>query len=173
MHNIKDLRKNLDLYEKKFKARNLDFDKANFNKLDELNRKVINEKEKLEQEKKVLSKSKDKSNFDKSKKISEEIAIIVKKQSEIQNQLNKIVFSLPNIHLNEVPEGRDERFNKLIKKSGKIKNFTFKVKSHTEIGSKEKKIDFDISIKLSGSRFVVLREKFALLNLNTLKFRLL
>ena len=172
MHNIKDLRKNLDLYEKKFKARNLDFDKANFNKLDELNRKVINEKEKLEQEKKVLSKSKDKSNFDKSKKISEEISIIVKKQIEIQNQLNKIIFSLPNIHLNEVPEGRDERFNKLIKKSGKIKNFTFKVKSHTEIGSKEKKIDFDISIKLSGSRFVVLREKFALLERALINFML-
>jgi seryl-tRNA synthetase len=172
MHNIKDLRKNLDLYKEKFKARNLDFDKANFNKLDELNRKFINEKEKLEQEKKALSKSKDKSNFDKSKKISEEISIISKKQSEIQNQLNKIIYSLPNIHLNEVPEGRDEKFNKLIKKVGKIKDFTFKVKSHVEIGSKEKKIDFDTSIKLSGSRFVVLREKFALLERALINFML-
>ena len=172
MHNIKDLRKNLDLYKEKFKARNLDFDKANFNKLDELNRKFINEKEKLEQEKKSLSKSKDKSNFDKSKKISEEISIISKKQSEIQNQLNKIIFSLPNVHLNEVPEGRDEKFNKLIKKVGKIKDFTFKVKSHVEIGSKDKKIDFDTSIKLSGSRFVVLREKFALLERALINFML-
>ena len=74
MHNIKDLRKNLDNYKKKFKDRNLDFDIRKFNKLDELNRKLINDKEKLEQEKKSLSKSKDKSNFDKSKKISEEIS---------------------------------------------------------------------------------------------------
>ena len=70
MHNIKDLRKNLDYFKKKLKDRNLEFDVDKFNKLDELNRKLINDKEKLEQEKKSLSKSKDKSNFDKSKKIS-------------------------------------------------------------------------------------------------------
>ena len=77
MHNIKDLRKNLDNYKKKFKDRNLDFDIEKFNKLDELNRKLI-KKETLEQEKKSLSKSKDKSNFDKSKKISEEISYFKK-----------------------------------------------------------------------------------------------
>ena len=68
MHNIKDLRNNLDNFKKKFKDRNLSFDEKEFKKLDELNRKLINDKEKLEQEKKSLSKSKDKSNFEKSKK---------------------------------------------------------------------------------------------------------
>ena len=67
MHNIKDLRKNLESFYKKFKNRNLNFDVEKFIKLDELNRKLINDKELLEQEKKSLSKSKDKSNFDKSK----------------------------------------------------------------------------------------------------------
>ena len=43
MHNIKDLRKNIDKFKKKFKDRNLDFDFTKFNKLDELNRKLINE----------------------------------------------------------------------------------------------------------------------------------
>ena len=47
MHNIKDLRKNLDIFKKKFKDRNLNFDVDNFIKLDELNRKLINDKEKL------------------------------------------------------------------------------------------------------------------------------
>ena len=65
MHNIKDLRKNLINYKKKFKDRNLDFDIETFNKLDELNRKLINEKEKLEQNKKSLSKSKNKLKFKK------------------------------------------------------------------------------------------------------------
>ena len=40
MHNIKDLRKNLDNFKKKLKDRNLDFDKDKFNKLDELNRNL-------------------------------------------------------------------------------------------------------------------------------------
>ena len=65
MHNIKDLRKNLKLYKKKLFDRNFELDINEFEKLDNINRKLINEKEKLEQEKKILSKSKDKSNFEK------------------------------------------------------------------------------------------------------------
>ena len=172
MHNIKELRNNLDTFKKKFKDRNFEFKIDDFNKLDELNRKLINEKEKLEQEKKSLSKSKDRANFEKSKKISNEISTLVIKQNESQNKLNEIIFSLPNIALNDVPIGNDEKSNKLIKKNGKIKNFSFKVKSHVEIGSKEKNIDFETSIKLSGSRFVVLRDKFALLERALINFML-
>ena len=172
MHNIKDLRKNLETFKKKFKERNIDFDVASFEKLDNLNRQLINDKEKLEQEKKTLSKSKDKSNFEKSKKISEEISIISKKQDEAQSNLDQITFSLPNIALNDVPVGEDEKSNKLIKQSGKIKNFSFKIKSHIEIGSKNSNIDFDTSIKLSGSRFVVLRNNFALLERALINFML-
>ena len=172
MHNIKDLRKNLDNFKKKFKDRNLDFNVENFINLDELNRKLINDKEMLEQEKKVLSKSKDKSNFDKSKKISEEISILTKKQNVSQNNLNQVIFSLPNIALDDVPVGKDEKANKLIKKVGTIRDFSFKIKSHIEIGSKTKDIDFDTSIKLSGSRFVVLKNKFALLERALINFML-
>ena len=172
MHNIKELRNNLDTFKKKFKDRNFEFKIDDFNKLDESNRKLINEKEKLEQEKKSLSKSKDRANFEKSKKISNEISALVIKQNESQNKLNDIIFSLPNIALNDVPIGNDEKSNKLIKKNGKIKNFSFKVKSHVEIGSKEKNIDFETSIKLSGSRFVVLRDKFALLERALINFML-
>ena len=67
MHNLKELRKNLSNISKKFKDRNVDFDVDNFNKKDTLNRELISKKEKLEQEKKSLSKSKNKSNFEKSK----------------------------------------------------------------------------------------------------------
>ena len=172
MHNIKDIRKNLNDYKKKLNERNLDFDIENFNKLDELNRKLINEREKLEQEKKLLSKTKDKSNFDKSKKISEQISELANKQMESQNNLNKIIFSLPNIALDDVPLGKDEKYNKLIKKVGEIKDFSFKIKSHIEIGSREQNIDFETSIKLSGSRFVVLRNKYALLERALINFML-
>ena len=172
MHNIKDLRKSLKFFKKKFKERNIDFDIAYFEKLDNLNRNLISNKEKLEQEKKSLSRSKDKANFEKSKIISEKISIISKKQSEAQNNLNQITFSLSNIALNDVPVGKDEKSNKLIKQSGKIKNFDFKIKSHIELGSKNANIDFDTSIKLSGTRFVVLRNNFALLERALINFML-
>ena len=172
MNNIKDIRQNLNIYKKKLKERNLEFDVEEFSNLDELNRQLIIKKEKLEQEKKSLSKSKNKSNFDKSKKISEDISILVNKQKKSQKKLNEIIFSLPNIALDDVPLGKDEKSNKLIKKEGKIKNFSYKLKSHVEIGSIKKKIDFDTSIKLSGSRFVVLKGEFALLERALINFML-
>ncbi|MDC0943406.1 serine--tRNA ligase [Pelagibacteraceae bacterium] len=172
MHSIKDLRSNLDNFKKKFKERNLDFDIIKFNETDQINREFIIKKETLEQEKKSLSKTKDKSNFEKSKKISEEITALIKRQNESQRNLNQIIFSLPNIALDDVPVGKDEKSNKLIKKVGEAKDFPFKVKSHVEIGSISKGIDFDTSIKLSGSRFVVLKDKFALLERALINFML-
>ena len=163
MHNIKELRKKSKDYKKKFLDRNFDFDINNFEILDNENRKLISEKEKLEQEKGILSKSKEKSNFEKSKKISEKISEISKRQSISQKKLNDLLFILPNLAQNDVPIGKDQKSNKLIKKFGKIKEFSFKIKSHTELGSKSNEIDFDLASKLSGSRFVILKNKIALL----------
>ena len=172
MHDLKDLRKNLNTLKKKFQNRNIEFDIDNFNKIDTLNRNLISKKEKLEQEKKLLSKSQDKSNFSKSKKISEEISSLIKEQDKAQVELNKIIFSLPNLAQDDVPIGNDEKSNKLIKQEGNLKKFSFKVKSHVELGSKNNNIDFETSIKLSGSRFVILKDKIALLERALINFML-
>ena len=172
MLNLKNLRNNLESIKKKLKERNVEFDVNNFNRIDALNRDLIVKKEKLEQEKKIISKSKDKKNFIKSKKISEEISILTKKQNLSQRDLNNILFSLPNIALDDVPVGKDDSLNKLIKKVGNIKDHNFKVKSHVELGAKNNDIDFETSIKLSGSRFVVLKDKFAKLERALINFML-
>ncbi len=172
MLNLKDLRKNLDILKKKLKERNVEFDLDSFSKKDSLNRDLIIKKEKLEQEKKILSKSKDQDNFIKSKKISEELSILTKKQKDSQNDLNETLYSLPNLALNDVPVGNDDSFNKLIKKVGDIRNYNFKVKSHIELGARNNGIDFETSIKLSGSRFVVLKDKFAMLERALINFML-
>ena len=172
MHNIKDLRKNLDKYNKKFLDRNFEFKINKFESLDNENRKLISEKEKLEHEKKTLSKSKDKSNFEKSKKISNDLIKISKEQNIAQKKINDLLHILPNIALDEVPIGKDEKSNKLIEKIGTIKKFLFKPMSHIDLGSKFNGIDFETSIKLSGSRFVVLKDKFALLERALINFML-
>ena len=172
MHNIKDLRKNLKLYKKKLFDRNFELDINEFEKLDNINRKLINEKEKLEQEKKILSKSKDKSNFEKSKKISEEISKISKNQLISQKNINNVLNIMPNLALDDVPVGKDENSNKLISQNGNIRKFSFKPKSHVEIGLIDNAIDFDTSTKLSGARFVVLKDKIALLERALINFML-
>ena len=172
MHNLKDLRKNINIYKKKLLDRNFDLNVELFNNLDEDNRKLISQKENLEQEKKLLSKLKESSNFDKSKKMSEEISKISNKQYITQKKLDKLLYILPNLALDDVPIGKDEKSNKLVEKIGTIKKFSFKPKSHAEIGSIKNEIDFETSSKLSGSRFVVLKNKIALLERALINFML-
>ena len=75
MHNIKDIRNNFDNFKNIIKSRNVSIDLDQILNLDKNNRKLIQEKETLEQEKKEISKKKDKSLFAKSKEISEKILI--------------------------------------------------------------------------------------------------
>ena len=49
---------------------------------------------------------------------------------------------MPNLALEDVPIGKDERSNKLISKNGRIKKFSFKTKSHAEIGLKNNQYRF-------------------------------
>ena len=115
MHSLKDLRKNIEIFKKKFKDRNLDFNTDEFDKADKNNRELINKKELLEQEKRKLSKSKEQSNFEKSKDISRQIDKILLEQKKTQEKIDQIVSNLPNIPNEDVPIGKDEKFNKLVK----------------------------------------------------------
>ena len=73
MHNIKDIRNNPDIFIKLNKDRNTNIDIEKILKIDEKNRSLLHQKELLEQEKKKISKNKDKSLFTKSKNLSLEI----------------------------------------------------------------------------------------------------
>ena len=172
MHNIKELRKNLSTFKKKLYDRNFNLNTDLFESLDGKNRKLISEKEKLEQEKGVLSKSKDKSNFEKSKQISNEILKLSQDQLIAQNKLNELIHILPNIAQPDVPIGKDEKSNKIINKFGKIKEFDFNPRSHIDIGSKSNEIDFETATKLSGSRFVILKNNIAKLERALINFML-
>ena len=163
MHNIKDIRNNFDNFKEQIKSRNVDINDKEILELDSKNRNLIQEKESLEKEKKNISKTKDKSLFSKSKEISTKLESIIKNQNEVKNKLDIILSSLPNIPLNDVPKGKDEKSNKEIKKNGNIKEFNFKAKSHYELGEKLQMMDFDLASKTSGSRFVFLNDKLALL----------
>jgi len=163
MHNIKELRKNFDNFKNLLESRNVDIDLDEIIHLDKENRNFIQEKENLEMEKKKISKSKDSTLFSKSKEISKKIDELNKQQSLINNNLNNILSSIPNIPLSDVPLGKDENNNKEILKSGDIKNFNFKAKSHYEIGEKLNMLDFDLATKTTGSRFVFVKDKLATL----------
>ena len=170
MHNLKDIRKNLDIFKKKINDRNSNIDFEKLILLDKKNREFITNKEQLEQEKKILSKTKNENNFKKSKEISLQIEKITNSQNKLQTDINLILSHMPNIALDDVPLGKDESFNKIIKKKGEIKIFDFDIKSHIELGENSGGIDFKSSSNLSGSRFVVLKKSYALLERALINF---
>jgi seryl-tRNA synthetase len=163
MHNIKEIRNDIESFTKSIKKRYIDLDIEEIILLDENNRKFIQKKESLEKEKKDISKSKNKSLFEKSKKISIEIEKISKLQLLAKIKLDNILSSIPNIPHNDVPIGKDENSNVEISKSGEIAEFNFNPKSHYKLGEDLDMLDFDLATKTTGSRFVFVKDKLALL----------
>ena len=163
MHNLKEIRNDFNLFKKQLQNRNVNIDIENLKKLDEINRDLIQKKENLEKEKKIISKSKDESQFNKSKEISNELDKISKEQKKIKNELDIILFNIPNIPHKDVPNGKDENDNIEISKFGKIPEFDFKPKTHYELGEKLGMLDFDLATITTGSRFVFVKDKLALL----------
>ena len=86
MHNIKYIRDDIDDFNQLISKRNINLKKEIIIDLDQENRKLIQKKENLEKEKKEISKTKDKSLFDKSKKISIEIDKVILLQTETKKK---------------------------------------------------------------------------------------
>tara|TARA_Y100001960_G_scaffold90887_1_gene97772 strand:- start:4057 stop:5328 length:1272 start_codon:yes stop_codon:yes gene_type:complete len=163
MHDIKIIRQDPNTFIKRISERNIKLDLKDLLDLDIKNRDLIQKKEKLEQEKKIISKQKDETQFKRSKEISSDIDNITKNQILIKTKIDKIISSLPNLAQKDVPIGKDESSNKEIKKYGKINKMSFKPLSHAELGKKLNQMDFDAASKTSGARFVFLKNQIALL----------
>jgi len=163
MHNLKEIRKNFEFFKKALENRSIDIDFDKLKDLDQKNREFIQKKELLEQKKKEISKTQDKSLFAKSKEISSEIEKIDTQQKSIKIDLDNILSNIPNIPHKDVPLGKNENDNMELSKVGKIPEFSFKPKSHYELGEKLNMLDFDLATKTTGSRFVFVKDKLALL----------
>ena len=123
MHDIKFIRNDPKTFSKKLTERNTNINLDNLLNLDIKNRELIKEKEKLEQEKKIISKKRDVSNFSISKKISKKIEKLTELQISTKGEIDLIISSLPNLALDDVPIGKNEKSNKEIKKFGDVTKF--------------------------------------------------
>ncbi len=79
----------------------------------------------------------------------------------IEAQLKSFLETLPNIPADDVPQGKDEKDNRLVREWGKKPELSFKPKEHFELGEKLGLMDFEIAAKMSGARFVVLKGALA------------
>jgi len=89
---------------------------------------------------------------------------------EITPEFEKLMLQIPNLPLDDVPVGKDERDNIVLRKWGKLPKFKFKPKDYLEISEKLDLIDIKRAAKISGTRFGFLKKEaawleFALINL--------
>ncbi len=106
----------------------------------------------------------------KAKSIPGEINQIEEKAKILEQEINISMSQIHNITHNTVPTGKDATKNKVLKIIGKPKKFSFKPKSHVELGESLNILDFDKSAKTSGKGFYILKGKLALLNQALIRF---
>ena len=109
------------------------------------------------------------------KEQASELTALIKTQSktldDLLEDINQFVLSLPNLIDEDVPDGKNENENLEIISVGSPREFNFSPKDHLEIGD-NRGIDMEAGVKITGSRFKVLKNEIAQLQRALLNFML-
>ena len=106
------------------------------------------------------------------RQVGDRISQIETESNEITARLEDKLLRLPNLPSADVPSGKDSQDNIEVRSWGKPKEFTFTPLPHWELGEKLGLIDFKRGVKLSGTRFYVLRGQGAQLQRALINFML-
>ena len=91
------------------------------------------------------------------RELGDQISALQQETSQIKVNLESLLLELPNLPHPSVPLGKDENDNVMVRKWGKPREFSFKPLPHWELGERLGIIDFQRGVKLSGTRFYVLK----------------
>lgn len=94
-------------------------------------------------------------------RLGDELEAAKSELTDVQGALDEILLSLPNIVDVSVPSGRDESDNIELRRVGEPRKFNYEIKDHVDLGSRRATLDFETAVKLTGSRFAVLRGELA------------
>jgi len=175
------IRNETEKVSKNLTKRQNNFDLADFIDAEESSRKFQTEIETLRSKKNKLSKEIGTADLDEALKketiekvnaINESLKVSETKFEQLSSDVKKMSLELPNLLHESVPEGKDENDNLEIRKWGEPKDFNFEPKDHTELGEINGLIDFESASKISGSRFSVMSDSYALLHRALIHFML-
>jgi seryl-tRNA synthetase len=122
--------------------------------LDKKYRELLAEIEELRAKRNQAAKAK---KVEEGKKIKLQLQKLEPELKEAETRFKKALCQIPNIVAPDVPEGKDESENKVLRKWGEPKKFDFKPKDHMELGEALDIIDTETSSKVSGTRFNYLK----------------
>ena len=95
------------------------------------------------------------------RQVGDKIKSLEQKANGYKEKLDTSLLELPNLPHESVPEGKNEKNNKIIREWGKPKKQNFEIKSHIELGEKLGLFDFERAAKISGSGFPLYTDKGA------------
>jgi seryl-tRNA synthetase len=178
MHDIRFIRENAAAYDKALNRRPLDaeskklFSSQNLLAIDERRRAAIQKFEQAQARRNAASKEigqamakKDTATAERLKAEVNELKTTLPEMEAAtkaaEEDLNKVLATIPNLPLAEVPDGTDEKGNVEHHQAGAKRNYAFTPKQHFELGEALGMMDFETAAKLSGARFVVLKGSLA------------
>ncbi len=176
MHDIKFIKKHPSVLDDSLKKRNLAPSSSSIVRIHNEYLEHLNLKQKLLEEKNALSKSfvNKETKIEDVKAAVHKLKIKIDKLSDLAElklkELNELILFLPNILSKKVPNGKSEKDNRILKAYGKIRNFNFKPKNHLELAENLDLLDYKKAIKISGSRFSILKNDLAKLHRGLVNF---
>ncbi|HXI99656.1 MAG TPA: serine--tRNA ligase [Micropepsaceae bacterium] len=104
--------------------------------------------------------------------LKDEIQKGEEEERRLQAAVNDFLATIPNIPASDVPVGADEHANVEIRRWGTKPGFDFKPKEHFDLGEGLGQMDFEAAARMSGARFVVLKNQLARLERAIAQFML-
>ncbi len=164
------IRAELETVAEKLKIRGYELDTARLQELEARRKELQTATEQLQSERNTRSKS-----IGKAKAAGEDIQPLLaevsdlgdrldaaKQQlSELQEELNGLLLTIPNVPHESVPAGNSEDDNVEIRRWGEPKAFDFEPKDHVDLGATDSLLDFETAAKITGSRFATIKGPLA------------
>jgi seryl-tRNA synthetase len=159
MLDLKFIRENVDLVKEAVEKRQDSAPLDEILGLDSERRKKVARLEDLRHERKEVARERktDKGSAEEGRDLRNKIKTLEDEVRDIDNRLEEMLLQVPNIPHPSSPVGVDDDDNVEVRSWGEIPEFDFTPAPHWELGEKLGIIDFDRGVKLSGSRFYVLK----------------
>ena len=166
MLDIKFIRQNSNKVKEGCRKKQVKVDIDKVLELDKKRRNYLKEVEALRFEQKKLGKDK----IERARKVKVKIKRIEPQLKKTESEFNKLMKQIPNLPQDDVPEGKGESENVVLREVGRKPKFDFKFKDYLEISQKLDLIDIKRAAKVSGSRFGFLKNEAVILEFALINF---
>jgi seryl-tRNA synthetase len=169
MLDIQFVRENPELVQEKSKQKGYAVDVAALLKLDEERRNLLVELEEARAKRNEHSNSlkqgrPTEEQIEKGKQLKETVTLLEQKLTPLDDDVIRILKSIPNMPLDSVPIGASEEENVISRTVGEPTTFSFKPKNHAEIAEAKGWLDKERAAKVAGSRFAYLKGDLVMLD---------